>query len=143
MARPTYQVLRCFLPLVVVLVLVGCGGNFRIALPNGYEMMSEYTGQVWILGPDGRDVVAATVDGYAVIDSVVVGHVSLGLGRSAKNYSKPGYFVLDTKTGQVVQGMDKKEWLARLKDLGVTTAPQLHTPAALRFLSKPWPRVEQ
>lgn len=140
MTRTTYQVLRCFLPLVVVLVLVGCGGNFRIALPNDYEMMSQYTGSVSIYNSNRVGVIPATVDGYVVAGDFVIGHTSLGWDKIvARKYSKPGYFIVNTETDVVVQGLDKESWLARIKELGITTAPQLYTPAALRFLSKPWP----
>lgn len=140
MTKAISQIRLWLIPFLAPFILVGCGGNFRISLPNNYEMVSQYTGSVWIFGADGSSVIPGTVDGYVVGDGFVIGHTSLPRDQVlAKKYSNPGFFIINTKTDMVVQGLDKKNWIAHLKKLGLPTNPQLYTPAPLRILSEPWP----
>lgn len=74
-------------------------------------------------------VIEATIDGYAVVGSLVVGHASLADHPPESESSKPGYFILDTQTHEAKQGLDKSSWLEALRAAGVPGEPKLHRPS--------------
>lgn len=95
-------------------------------LPGGYKLMSYWGGDATsIIGwsPDPPVYVGPGVDGYQVIAGIAVGHVSCSIdgGRC-----EPGYFVLDTRTGKVQQGLGRAAWLKALRNVGIAAEPKLH-----------------
>lgn len=44
----------------------------------------------------------------------------------------PGYFILNTKTDSIQSGLERQEWLERLKQAGVTEEPSLRTSSSFR-----------
>lgn len=127
-------------PLVLILALafsVTACGDYQIRLPGGYYLTRVYAGAFLISfrGQDGQSpygevVVNATVDRYEVLDGLVVGHVSTldYMSPEEKEVSKPGYFIVNTKTHEVKQGLDKKAWLDALQVQGISE-PNLGKPS--------------
>jgi len=74
-------------------------------------------------------VIPATVDGYAVVGSLIIGHTSLAREEPERDLSKPGYFIIDTQSNGVKQSLDKNSWLESLKLLGIMGEPKLHRPS--------------
>jgi hypothetical protein len=114
-------------------LMTGCmQGDFDIALPNGWELSRWSSGEYVVLKTtkDSNEVkvrIGPTVARYQVIGHVVTGHVA------ASDFPVPdrpvlGYFVVDTKTDRVWQGLDERAWRQRLRELGVTEEPQLKWP---------------
>lgn len=123
--------------LAMVLSMTACG-DYAIRLPGGYSLVRVYAGAFLISFRDhdgrrlwGDVVVNATVDSYKVLNELVVGHVSVldYMSPEEKEVSKPGYFILNTKTREVRQGLDKKAWLDSLKAQGVSSEPRLGKPS--------------
>lgn len=127
---------------LVLILTLGLGitacGDYQIRLPGGYYLTRVYARAFLISysGSDGQNtsgevVVNATVDRYKVLDSLVVGHVSTldYMSPEEKAASKPGYFIVNTKTHEVKQGLDKKTWLASLQSFGFTGEPDLSKPS--------------
>jgi hypothetical protein len=122
--------------LAMVLSMTACG-DYNIRLPGGYSLARVYAGAFLIFrdrdgrGLGGDVVVNATVDSYQVLDGLVVGHVSTldYMSPEEKEVSKPGYFILNTKTHKAKQGLDKKAWLDSLKVQGVSSEPSLSKPS--------------
>jgi hypothetical protein len=108
---------------------VSACGDYSIRLPGNYALTRVYAGAVLINHPEKGVVIDANIDAYAVLGSLVVGHVAVAEQSPEKELSKPGYFILNTKTHEVRQGLDKKVWLDSLKTLGTTTEPSLGKPS--------------
>ncbi len=116
------------LAMVVFLCLSACG-DYGIRLPGNYELVRIYASAVLISHPDDGVVIGAHIDGYKVLDPLVVGHVSLAEHEPERGYSKPGYFILNTKTHEVREALDKAGWLATLQALGIEEEPGLDKPS--------------
>lgn len=114
--------------LFTLVAVSGCG-DYSISLPGDYSLAQIYGGAVVICGPPPNRIIRihANIDGYKVINGLVVGHVVVA-ERSEKEYSKPGYFIINTKTDVVLQSLDKKTWLDSLRILGVNEDPALSMP---------------
>jgi len=106
-------------------------GDYAVRLPGGYSLVRVYSGAVLISDPQHLVVVNANVNSYKVIDGLVVGHVSTEeyFSPEEKKVCKPGYFILNTKTHETKQGLEKKAWLDSLKALGVNDEPRLTKPS--------------
>ena len=104
-------------------------GDYSVRLPGNYALTRVYAGAVLINHPEKGVVIDANIDGYKVLNDLVVGHVSVAEHSPEKELSKPGFFILNTKTHELRQGLDKKAWLDSLKALGTTNDPSLDKPS--------------
>lgn len=116
------------LVLTMVFSMSACG-DYSVRLPNNYELIRVYAGAVLIGAPEGGVRIEANIDGYKVLGDLVVGHVTVAEQSPEKEMSKPGYFIVNTKTHEVKQGLDKKAWLDALKAQGVNSEPSLGKPS--------------
>lgn len=118
--------------LVLVLTVafgVSACSDYSIRLPNDYELIRIYAGAVLIGAPEGGARVEANIDGYTVIGELVVGHVTAAEHSPEKEMSKPGYFILNTESHEVKQGLSKEDWFDAIKGLGITREPSLGKPS--------------
>jgi len=116
------------LGLALALVLSGCG-DYRVPLPNGYELVRVYAGAILIADPTKALVVNANIDGYTVLGDLIVGHVALAELSPEREMSVPGYFIVNTATHEVKVGLEKQAWLDALLALGISDKPRLGTPS--------------
>jgi hypothetical protein len=112
----------------LISVAVACG-DYSIQLPGGYRLSQVYAGAVHIVRPDQGIAVHSHVDRYAVVGHLVVGHVTRAEHEMERSLSRPGYFILDTKTGTVKEEVDLESWLRDLRRLGVADEPALSAPS--------------
>lgn len=104
-------------------------GDYSVRLPNNYELIRVYAGAVLIGAPEGGVRIEANIDGYKVLNELVVGHVTVAEHSPEKEMSKPGYFIVNTKTHETKQGLDKKTWLDALQAQGISNEPSLGKPS--------------
>ena len=123
-SRKMYLVLAC----LVVVGTISCG-DYSVQLPGGYSLVRVYGQTVLISRPGEGVVIEASIDNYAVVGSLIVGHSRLADQPPESEYSKPGYFIIDTQTHEAKQGLDKSSWLKALKAAGVSGEPKLHRPS--------------
>jgi hypothetical protein len=107
-----------------------------VALPNGYSLQPDKSGQTELMKRDGRAVVPAPIAAYAVSRDIVAG--ALGApSPSARLYTNDlpfsgapdtRYFVLDTKTGKLDTNLDEAAWKKRLQELGVPSDFHIYAP---------------
>ena len=114
---------------VFLLLGVTACGDYSVSLPNGYTLVSVYSGAILINHPHEGIAVEANIVGYQVIGDLVVGHSIEAELLPEKDLSKPGYFILDTRTHKVIQALDRTTWLSNLKRLGISEVPALKKPS--------------
>ena len=129
----------CFGVLLALLSVAGCAASrsdFVVALPNGYQIIRGKTSEPMIIKKGGRTVVPGPVASYTVIRDVVVGQVQATpadqkpptSGDKPSAGDKTGYFVLNTRTGEVGKNLSESEYNERLKALNIPPAPELSPP---------------
>lgn len=144
----TATAVRAVLLTVATLLLSGCGGDYEIALPNGYRLICTNAHSVQIFEPSSLEYRNSSTyekrtirDGSTVYhESIVVPPKIVAIGSTGEfvhgivessphsesaRLTVPGYFVLDTGGGEVVLGLDEQGFKVRLKKLGVTSTPSL------------------
>ena len=112
-----------------ILISVPACGDYSVSLPGGYSLVRIYAGAVLISHAEKGVVIEANIDGYKVIGGLVVGHVIAAELPPEKAFSKPGYFILNTQTHEIKQGLNKKDWLDSLQSLGIHGEPHLGKPS--------------
>lgn len=103
------------------------GENIR-DLSNGLYVYQSPDG-VWIcrdphatlVVPSSHDV---TTSSMAVLDRLVVGYAENRVGSGMH----VGYFILDTRTDEVIESLSEDAWLDELKERGVASPPVLLPP---------------
>jgi hypothetical protein len=117
------------------MLAAGCG-DYTIDLPGGYLLVRVSSEEVLISDPRHVVVIMPTVDLYNVQGHLVVGHVSVpnlppdpDPPRGEKAKTRPGYFVINTQTREVKDGLEKRMWLELLQTLGVKAQPDLKRPS--------------
>lgn len=126
--RSLYTIISGLGLAVVYSLLSGCG-DYSVHLPGGYFLVQVYPGAVLIDHVDRPIAIDANVDGYKVYGKLVVGHVSTPKPPPEYPDSIPGYFILNTETHEVNQGLEKQVWLNSLRILGITSEPSLSKPS--------------
>ena len=121
--------LRLGFLLALLAMLPAACGDYSIRLPHGYGLTQIHGGTVLIEGPDHRLVVGPNVDGYSVLGDSVVGHVSLAQYQPDREDSRPGYFILNTKTHELKQALEKEAWVDTLRASGIREEPRLSQPS--------------
>ena len=125
--------LVCGMTVCVILLFCGAiwlvrqGWGSVIGLPNGYQLIILSSNTVALTDRTTHGGVEPNVDGYAVIDPIVVGHVAPASGYA----SVPGYFIVNTSNGKMRLGLSRSEWEASLRGNGINYAVNLHRPSGL------------
>jgi hypothetical protein len=105
-----------------VLMALSNGCDKDRSLPNGYRVFIPDSSTVVIWAPD-TDLLHDIVVGPRVWDIGVSGDLVYGEVVFDKTTtmacSPPGFFILDTKTGEKQEGMPKQLWEAELARRGV------------------------
>jgi hypothetical protein len=120
------------------LLITSCG-DFERSLPGSYSLVRFNADEIMIVkrvepGDGIKTVIGPKIKGYKVSKAVVIGEVVLPDSSALKNESTPGYFVLDTDTGDVRQGLKREEWLAILKSKGIQGDINLARPSSWEWL---------
>lgn len=96
----------------------------RVGLPGGYELSIANSNAIAVGNADDLIVIGPHVDRYRVVGDLVVGHVSTP--RWHQYPPEPtGYFVLDTRSGQVSKGLTMSGLASTLKTFGIAEQPTL------------------
>jgi hypothetical protein len=125
---------RVALFVAMATLLGGCGQGDP--LPNGYKVFFASASEAALV-KDGVNY-GACVAGPHVAELGNSGQHIFGRIEPKKDIPPhvdhaPGFFVIDSATDKVTTGLDRDEWLATLKAVGVDS-PQLHSP------ERKWPR---
>jgi hypothetical protein len=92
-------------------------------LPNGYSIVRSSPGAVALVRPSSEEVISPPIDGYRIHSRLIIGH-----SRRWDAPGKPGYFVVDTRTGERWHRLTKNQWMTVLRDHGIRSAPPLIEP---------------
>ncbi len=129
----------------VLVSVLGCHGDFERGLPNGYRLVRTNAVQTYITPPEGvhhpshrfGTAVAPNITQVGLQQEMVFGVVEAppepepGDYLQLAHFSVPGYFILNTRTGDVRAGLDEDVWRAALEELGVPPSAQLRHPGSL------------
>jgi hypothetical protein len=134
---------------LAVVSIMGCATSrtdFVVALPNGYQIVRGKSAEPMIVKKSGGTVLPGPVTAYTVVRDVVVGIVQPAASGKPTAASKPasdakpapeekptatgktGYFVLNTRTGELAKDLAESAYTERLKALNIATAPELSPP---------------
>lgn len=119
-----------FVPMLIF--LTGCW-DYHVDLPNGYRLVRTNASSIQIFTPSTPKrlsdfvgiVVPPKIVAIGCVGDIVYGIVEASPSSENAALTVPGYFVLDTRAGDVTLGLDKEGHLEKLKKLGVTDAPAL------------------
>lgn len=111
-------------------------GDYKISLPGGYSLWEFSSERIGLVSPDPepRIIAGPHVDGYRVYTNVIVGHVVSRLEFDEMTVG--GYFILELKSGDIHQGLDRKEWLSEMRHYGIHQLPKLHAPSSTDELNR-------
>lgn len=111
-------------------VLACCDRNYSKPLPNGYAIVKPDSATICIASPTsglhhpshhgGGVAVAAFIDQLGVTGDIVYGHVASSSNSSMSDIEGPGYFVLDTRTGELRSRMSYEQFKISISSRGLT-----------------------
>jgi len=108
--------------------------DYRISLPNGYDLVRANAYEVFITRRETRIVIiSGEITEYGVVDHIVAGHLRIPR-QPGTNVKKDypdvveGYFVLDTSKQTASMGLSQDCMLKHLMGLGFKSPPQLAKP---------------
>lgn len=114
------------------------GGEFERELVNGYVVFASNPRTVAILAPEAhRDhptncsnglAVAALVDGVSIHGNMILGHVAVSPSSELADFAVPGYFIIDSTSGDVRKGMSRQDWESALNGANILVPPALPRP---------------
>ena len=110
--------------------MAGCAASradFVVALPNGYQIIRGKNEAPMIVKRKGGTVIPGPVARYTVLRDVVVGIVGDDK-PAAEGAKKTGYFVINTRTGDIAKDLAEDAYTERLKTLNINSAPELSPP---------------
>lgn len=118
----------------LVLLLAGClgCGEYEVALPNGYELVRLGPNEIVIVLPHIGIIISPTVREYVVLSDVVTGYAEpppASVAGASEEAVAEGYFVIDTASGEKWVGLERAEWLERLREVGISGEPKLNEPS--------------
>ncbi|MBL8856206.1 MAG: serine/threonine protein kinase [Planctomycetaceae bacterium] len=87
-------------------------------LPNGYKMFFASSSEVLLVDQDNGGVAGARVDKIGCSGNLIYGLITQR-DRIDKPEDTPGYFWLDSTTGEIMKGMKLGDWQETLKAKGV------------------------
>ena len=130
-----------FVWLVISIMVWGRPSDFERRLPNEYRVFASNTQTIAIVPPPSafhtsRNVrgvaIGAKVVGVAVIGDHVIGLVESSPDSELAHLERPDYFILNTATHELLDGLDESSWHERLThDLGRDAIPKLRRPYSL------------
>ncbi len=114
-----------------IFIMFYLGRDFKMVINDKYEMIRIYGGAVLLVDRNGRTI-GPNVDGYLIFDEYIFGHVSHErLPKEDKEYSTPGYFIVNLTDNSVLQGLDETQYTAELIKRKIQTNKKLHKPSRL------------
>lgn len=119
------------------------GRNYDITLPNGYSLNRVQEKEMFMTDSDDTIVISPNIDEYKVSDDIVIGHVSVeDVQTDNTGYSKPGYFLVDTQTDEIKQGLREGVWRGTFSRYGIDRDYELSKPSVLdEYLSRNGPKL--
>lgn len=125
--------------MVAASLLYYARGDYALQLPNGYELIRTNASTLMIWTPQGADrqcVVPPKITKVGGSGDVVFGYVQKDPAADAGYEQVEGFFILNTKSGEVSTGLAKGEWLRALATHAIREDPRLQKPSRWFKLSE-------
>lgn len=107
----------CLFALALILMLFGCG-EYEWNLCGEYRLVRMNADELRLVGPGNAIRVNGNVETYAVKAPYITGHTGLTDILDAKREPNIGYFIVNTSTDELVQGLSEDAWRGTLKRIG-------------------------
>lgn len=100
----------------------------EIPLGNGYRLSyhGEWGTKIW--GTPDWPVLGPNVELYSVAGDLVIGLVGKPRRTEQETYGYSGYFILNTRTGNLQQGLEWDRFVRMARSMGVTGGIKLIAP---------------
>lgn len=99
--------------------------DYRISLPNGFELVRSNPWQHNICKKNGIVVVPHDIAEYAVVGQLVIGKLQIPSDSRFQSGAKDGYFVLNTNKNTVSFASNESEFRNLLKNNSIFHSIQL------------------
>ena len=111
---------------IIILLIYGCHKyEFTIDLQNGYKLWRVSESELYIGNSEDVFVVGPRVESLEIAGDYIIGLVIEPKKFNSSMDIKPGYFLINTISNNVIKGLTKKEWDDKLKTYGITNKPNL------------------
>jgi hypothetical protein len=121
-----------------LLTIAGCASAPPpvVSLPNGYYLQRNRAGEINIVARRGGTTLGQNVAAYAVYRDLVVGATGFWEPRAGgypnalpyKGTPDSRYFILETDSGHLQNGLEEATYRQRLKDLGAPAKLDITAP---------------
>ncbi len=111
-------------PLILLFaLLLGCGKG-EVDLIAGYKYIQLYGSIHAISDRDNKEVIDPNVKRYRVIEPYIIGERDNADLEDLQLYSTQyGYFIIDTRNGQLIEGLNKPDFQDALRARHLNSAP--------------------
>jgi hypothetical protein len=110
-------------------LLIACGGgmsDYRRELTRGYKLVRANADEYVIVDSLDWVVITPTISEIRHLGDLIVG---VPQHPERQGHFEPGYFVVNTATGEHRMGLSKETWLAELRRHGIRDLPALRRPS--------------
>ena len=112
----------------ILLLSASCTNTAAVDLQNGYKIWFMSASEVYIGDKHGVLVVGPTVTGLSAKGDMIIGLVEKTRKDNNNSDIKPGYFIVNTKNGNVTTGLTMQSWNEELKRNNIKSSPELISP---------------
>ena len=108
---------------------VHVGRDYYRELPEGYKLISCVGDKKAISGADDLIIVGPVISEYSHSGGFIFGRVAGSEELGPERIGVIGHFIINTKNGEITQGMNKDKWLQEPQNKKVTDQfPEMRSP---------------
>lgn len=113
---------------IAIWILLGHPIHARTTkLPGGFSLIAVYGNQFGLCNSYNEIIVGPPIERYAINGHVIIGYVTPGKTSDMFEVTS-GYFIVDTSTGKVNQGLSKTKWHLLLHSHNIIDRQVLRNP---------------
>ncbi len=99
-----------------------------VTLPAGYRIFFASGSEVYLVDPQDDSVIGATLAEVNTQGGLIVGRNVPRPGDRLFDRNQPGYFVIETSSGEITRGLSREQLEQQLRERGLPGIPPLHPP---------------
>jgi hypothetical protein len=107
----------------LTLSIVSCSDPRPVELANGYQLWAMNPRELYVSKPDHELIVGPGLQRIAVHNNYILAYCADENQTSNGFANTKGYSIIDTLTGQVLDGLNQQEFESRLAGLKIPDSP--------------------